>query len=100
MNYDLFDLYNKEVKNMTFSPDEIKKKISFDSGTTDHCFSILIQQFVDINGIETQLGPNERFAVVPGDWHLIDERTPELRPMMEAIWTQEVIEAWQAKISE
>lgn len=74
---------------------EIKQEIILDSATPDGCFSIKKQNYIEIDGQRNYVGQPERRAFCPGEFEEIEVYAPELMPMAQAIWTDEIIAAWQ-----
>jgi len=73
---------------------DIKQEITFDSGTASGAFSIKKQGYIEIDGEKTYVGMPTRLAVAPGEIEQVNEFAPELVPIMTAIWTPEIIQAW------
>lgn len=76
---------------------EIKQEIIFDSGTADGCFSVRKQNYIEINGLRQDIGQPERRAFYPGEFEALESYAPELVDTFRAIWTPDVIAAWEAK---
>lgn len=73
-------------------------RVSFDSGTANRCFSLLSQKYAVVDGIEERVGEPVRCSVYPGDWDLIKQRAPELLPIFETLWTEDVIQEWKDSV--
>ena len=76
---------------------EIKQEVIFDCGTTDGCFSVRKQKYMEIDGQRVDVGQPERRAFCPGEFEELQEYAPELYSTFETLWTQEVITAWSEK---
>lgn len=77
---------------------EIKHEIIYDSGTSDFCFSLRKQKYIEIESQKVDVGQPERLAVCPGDFEAVEVFAPELLPIMQGFWTQEIIGSYRAKV--
>ena len=75
---------------------EVKYDVSFVDGRPDYTFSLQKQAYVIFNGRKAYLAGPKNLAVVPGDFDAVERFAPELTPIFKALWTEEVIAAWQA----
>lgn len=76
---------------------EIKQEVIFDSGTADKCFSVRKQRYIEVDGKRVDIDPPDRCTFAPGEFDKLNEYAPELYDVFQAIWTPDVIEAWNAK---
>lgn len=76
---------------------EIKQEIVLDSATADGCCSIRKQNYIEIDGQRSYLGQIERRAFCPGEFDKLAEYAPTFETMAKAIWTDDIISAWQNK---
>jgi len=76
---------------------ETKTKVSITNMTIDGAISVLTQTYIEFNGQETIL-ENHREALVPGQFERLSALLPENQyKAVEALWTDEVISAWNEK---
>lgn len=72
--------------------------VFFDYGNEFRCFVLVKEVTVNING--TPVSIRERAWVTPGDFDKVSIFSPELMPDFKALWTNKVINDWNAHLAE
>ncbi|MCL2562963.1 MAG: hypothetical protein FWE08_02890 [Oscillospiraceae bacterium] len=75
----------------------IQIETTIDSGTPDFAFSIRRQEYFERDGEKVYIGEPQRLGVAPGDRKAVRIFAPELLPVFERLWTEEIIKAFEAK---
>lgn len=79
---------------------DIQTRVSIDSITSDGTLSVLTVEYLEYDGREAILSDN-REALTPLDAERAAEILPEnLLEVVKALWTEEIVEAFRAKIAE
>ena len=97
---------------MESSTTELKTEVFFDHGTADLTYSLCKRTYIEVNGEKLTVGDVERLGVVPGDIALVENfiygelpartrrtTTHGVILTLQAIWSDEVIEDYKAKIA-
>lgn len=79
---------------------DIQTRVSIDSITSDGTMSVLTETYVIYNGKEAVLSDN-REGLTPLDAERAAEILPDnLMEVVKALWTEEIVEAYRARIAE
>jgi len=78
---------------------DITRKSVLDSIADDGSFSIKKQNYIDVDGVETEVGLPERRAFMPGEFAELNEYAPEFKEAADYLWTQPRVAAWKEKLA-